>query len=96
MTTVATHSDASLSYVLSGGEDGSVRIWALRSRELMLQFVEHKKGVSQVLVDVKSPNLVHSAGLDCSVFTYDLRKVSRTAICHCPPHTTDHHSPPPH
>jgi len=96
VTTVATHSDASLSYVLSGGEDGSVRIWALRSRELMLQFVEHKKGVSQVLVDVKSPNLVHSAGLDCSVFTYDLRKVSRTAICHCPPHTTDHHSPPPH
>ena len=75
---VAAHSDASLSYLLSGGSDGSVRVWALRSREMMLQFVEHQKAVTQVLVDVKSPNLVHSAGSDCQVLTYDLRRERRT------------------
>jgi WD40 repeat protein len=75
---VAAHSDASLSYLLSGGSDGSVRVWALRSREMMLQFVEHQKSVTQVLVDVKSPNLVHSAGADCQVLTYDLRRERRT------------------
>ncbi|CAN0540669.1 unnamed protein product, partial [Ectocarpus sp. 12 AP-2014] len=31
-----------------------------------------------VLVDVASPNLVHSAGADCTVLTYDLRKEKRT------------------
>ena len=78
---VAAHSDASLSYLLSGGSDGSVRVWALRSREMMLQFVEHQKAVTQVLVDVKSPNLVHSAGADCQVLTYDLRR-ERRIIAH--------------
>jgi hypothetical protein len=78
---VAAHSDASLSYLLSGGKDGSVRVWALRSREMMLQFVEHQKAVTQVLVDVKSPNLVHSAGADCQVLTYDLRR-ERRIIAH--------------
>lgn len=61
VTAVATHSDASLSYILSGSSDGCVRVWSLRSREMMLQFTEHKQAVTQVLVDVKSPNLVHSA-----------------------------------
>lgn len=47
-------------------------------RELLLRFSEHQKGVTTVLVDVASPNLVHSAGADCTVLTYDLRKEKRT------------------
>lgn len=47
-------------------------------RELLLRFSEHQKGVRAVLVDVASPNLVHSAGEDCTVLTYDLRKERRT------------------
>ena len=47
-------------------------------RELLLQFSEHQKGVRTVLVDVASPNLVHSVGADCTVLTYDLRKERRT------------------
>lgn len=47
-------------------------------RELLLRFSEHQKGVTAVVVDVASPNLVHSAGADCTVLTYDLRKERRT------------------
>lgn len=81
VTALATHADASLAYLVSGGADGSVRVWTLRSRELMLQFTEHKKAVTQVLVDVTSPNLIHSAGLDCQVLTYDLRR-QRRVVAH--------------
>lgn len=48
------------------------------TRELLLQFAEHQKGVRAVLVDVASPDLLHSVGADCTVFTYDLRKERRT------------------
>ena len=34
-----------------------------------------------MLIDEKSPNLVHSVGGDCSVLTYDL-KAARRVICH--------------
>ena len=35
----------------------------------------------QVIVDVKSPNIVHSVGGDCSVLSYDL-KAAKRIICH--------------
>ena len=75
---MAVHSDASLAFVVSAAADGCVRVWALRSHEMMLQFCEHQKPVTQVLVDVKQPHLVHSCGTDCAVFTYDLRRERRT------------------
>jgi hypothetical protein len=44
----------------------------------MLQFTEHQRSaVTRILVDVESPNLVHSSGLDGSVFTYDLKSERR-------------------
>jgi cilia- and flagella-associated protein 52 len=53
-------------------------VWSLRTRALMLQFIEHQRSaVSRILVDVQSPNLVHSSGLDGSVFTYDLKTEKR-------------------
>ncbi|CAM9664210.1 unnamed protein product [Chrysoparadoxa australica] len=73
LTSVAVHAGSTLAYLLSGAvltllcssrlaaEDGSVRVWSLRSREMLLQFVEHQKGVTQVLVDVGSPSLVPRA-----------------------------------
>lgn len=78
VTSVAVHADDKTSLVVSGAADGSVRVWSLRSREMMLQFVEHLKAVTAVLVDVRQPHLVHSSGLDCQVLTYDLRKERRT------------------
>jgi len=69
ITAVATHSDSSLSFLVSGSSDGSVKVWALRSRELLLQFAEHSKPVTAVLVDCNHPHLVHSSGADCQVHT---------------------------
>eukprot|EP00904_Undaria_pinnatifida_P004386 jgi/Undpi1/13949/HiC_scaffold_9.g03600.m1 len=78
VTCCAVRFDSSASFLVTGAEDGSVSVWDLRTRELLLQFSEHQKGVRTVLVDVASPNLVHSVGADCTVLTYDLRKERRT------------------
>ncbi|CAM9173677.1 unnamed protein product [Ectocarpus sp. 12 AP-2014] len=78
VTCCAVRFDSSASFLVTGAEDGSVSVWSLRTRELLLRFSEHQKGVTTVLVDVASPNLVHSAGADCTVLTYDLRKEKRT------------------
>jgi WD40 repeat protein len=67
VTCVAVQAGPALSYVASGARDGSVRVWALRTRELMLQFCEHAKAVTGLVVDVRQPHLLHSAGLDCQV-----------------------------
>jgi len=68
-------------YLVSGGADGAVRVWALSSRELIIQFTEHRKSVTEVLVDLENPSLVHSCSLDRNVFTYDL-KTERRSVAH--------------
>jgi len=78
ITSVAVHADSRLAFLVSGGEDGGVRVWALKNRELMIQFVEHQKRVTGVGVDVKKPNLIHSCSMDCGLLTYDLIKEKRT------------------
>lgn len=78
VTAVAVQEDPASSFLVSGSADGSVRVWALRSRELMAQFGEHHKAVSSVLCDVRQPHLVHSAGMDCQVLTYDMKRERRT------------------
>lgn len=80
-TTIASHVDPSLQYFVTGGGDGAVRVWKYSNRELVTQYTEHRKGVSKVLIDIKSPNIVHSVGGDCSVLSFDL-KASRRIICH--------------
>ncbi|KAH8047317.1 WD repeat-containing protein [Aureococcus anophagefferens] len=62
-----------LAYLVTGSEDGSVRVWNLSTREVMMQFAEHHKGVTGLVVDAADPRLFHSGGLDCAVFTHDLR-----------------------
>ena len=82
-TSIAICDDANekLQYMVSGGGDGAVRIWRLGNRELLNQYSEHAKGISKVLVDNKHSNIVHSASLDCTVLSYDL-KISKRLICH--------------
>lgn len=64
-------------YVVSGASDGAVSVWSALTRELVLQFHEHKRGVTQVLVDVGKPHWVHSCGLDRALFAYDLKTARR-------------------
>lgn len=80
-TSIAAYVDNSLQYFVTGGGDGAIRVWKYSNRELITQYTEHRKGVAKVLVDVKSPNIVHSVGGDCSVLSYDL-KAGRRIICH--------------
>lgn len=61
--------------------DGAIRVWRLANRELVTQYTEHTKGVVRILVDVKSPNIIHSVGADCTVLSYDLRAAKRI-VCH--------------
>lgn len=63
--------------VVSGGVDGKVAVWLRRSRELLLQFTEHIKPVVAIVADLVAPHLIHSAGSDRCVFTYDLKEERR-------------------
>jgi len=62
---------------VTGGADNKVCVWSRRTHQLMLQFTEHIKKVVAVLPDLLQPNLIHSAGADRCVFTYDLKKEKR-------------------
>ncbi|GMH50349.1 hypothetical protein TL16_g00752 [Triparma laevis f. inornata] len=77
ITCVSVHSDSRLSFLVTGGLDGGVRVWALKNRELMIQFVEHQKSVTGITIDVKKPNLIHSVSSDCTFLTFDLIKEKR-------------------
>jgi cilia- and flagella-associated protein 52 len=73
VTSVAT----SVHYIVSGASDGAVNVWSTQTRELVLTFHEHKRGVTQVLVDVAKPHWIHSCGLDKALFIYDLKSERR-------------------
>ncbi|KAF4669513.1 hypothetical protein FOL47_002471 [Perkinsus chesapeaki] len=78
----------SSNYIVTGGGPGccAVRVWHRSTRELLIQFQEHNPrlcpgGVAMVLVDVSAPHIVHSAGGDGQVVTYDL-KAGKAQIKH--------------
>eukprot|EP00744_Colponema_vietnamica_P009814 GILI01013927.1.p1 GENE.GILI01013927.1~~GILI01013927.1.p1 ORF type:complete len:623 (+),score=120.64 GILI01013927.1:91-1959(+) len=68
-------------YIVTGGQDGCVRVWGRKSHELITQFSEHRKDVTEVLPDLLQPHLVHSCGADRAVLTYDL-KTNKKAVSH--------------
>lgn len=74
---------SSKSCVVSGGSDGSVRVWRAGNRELLVQWSEHAPGkaVTQLLIDVEQPWLLHSCGMDRAIFTYNLKTEHRD-VCH--------------
>ena len=73
---------SSSSCVISGGGDGTVRVWRAGSREFLCTWSEHKPGnaVTQLLIDCESPWLVHSCGADRAIFTYNLKTERRDVI----------------
>ena len=81
VTSLSSHIDSQLQFVASGGGDGAVRVWRLGNRELVTQYTEHSKPVAKVLIDLKTPNIIHSVGRDSSVLSYDM-KASRRIMSH--------------
>jgi WD40 repeat protein len=63
-------------YICTGGNDSTIRLWNWR-QEYVAQFNDHTKPVTSILIDCNQPNLIHSASLDKTVQTYDLKQNKR-------------------
>jgi len=70
----------SANYIVSGGDDKCVRVWQRQGQDLLIQFAEHQKAVTAVCIDIGQDHLIHSAGADRSLLTYDLKRERRTVI----------------
>lgn len=74
---LTVYQDDRVGFVLTGGNDGGVRVWKLTTRELVAEYTDHSKAVVSVLVDVKQANIIHSVGMDSCVVSFDLKQVRR-------------------
>ena len=64
-------------YILTGGEDGLVRVWTRRNHELVMQIPAHHSNVREVFADVNRPNLIYSCGGDKELICYDMKLQKR-------------------
>ena len=64
-------------YILTGGEDGIVRVWTRKTHELIIQIPAHHKNVRTVFADVNKPNLIYSCGEDRELICFDLKLQKR-------------------
>ena len=64
-------------YILTGGEDGIVRVWTRRNHELVMQIPAHHTNVREVFADVNKPNLIYSCGDDRELICYDMKLQKR-------------------
>lgn len=72
ITTIA----ATESFIVTGGRDALVRVWTRQGRtEVVMEFAEHRKAVTQIAVDLQQPHIVHSCGEDHTLLTYNLKRV---------------------
>lgn len=68
---------ADANYILSGGQDGAVRVWARVNKKLLIQFNDQKKDIVSLFPDLDRPHIIHSCSMDRSVSTYDLKLEKR-------------------
>jgi WD40 repeat protein len=64
-------------YIITGGEDGVVRIWGRKTRELIIQLPAHEKNVFNVFPDLNMPNVIYSCGEDRNLNTFDIKLQKR-------------------
>lgn len=67
-------------YILSGGDDGIVRVWSRKHRTLLTQISAHKKTVCKVRPDVQRPEFIHSCSQDKTINTYDLKNEKKIML----------------
>jgi WD40 repeat protein len=66
-----------VNYILTGGEDGILRVWTRLTHELTMQFAAHHKNVFNVFPHVNYFNLIYSCGEDKVLNLFDLKKQKR-------------------
>ncbi len=64
-------------YIISGGEDGILRLWARSTHQLLTQYSDNRKQITKVIPDCIQPHIIHSCGMDRSINTYDLKMERR-------------------
>ena len=64
-------------YILTGGEDGIIRVWTRRTHELIIQVPAHHSNVRCLFADINSPNLIYSCGDDRELVCFDLKLQKR-------------------
>ncbi|EAS05346.1 zinc carboxypeptidase family protein, putative (macronuclear) [Tetrahymena thermophila SB210] len=72
---------ANQNYILTGGQDGIVRVWSRVNRQLITQISMHTKDVVSVFPDFQKANIIHSCSADKSVHSFDL-KTDKKVIFH--------------
>ena len=68
-------------FVVTGGEDGAVRVWELRTRELLTHLKEHTMRITDLAL-FKDDAHVLSCSRDRSILCWDLKKEKRIASHH--------------
>lgn len=69
-------------YILTGGEDGIVRVWTRKTHDLVMQFSAHHKEVRSLFADKFMPNIVYSGGEDRNMNCFDLKLQKRVNVHH--------------
>ena len=65
-------------FVVSGGEEGEVRVWEVRTREMILHLKQHTMSVTSLSI-FEDDSQVISASRDRSILRWDLRLGQRNA-----------------
>ena len=64
-------------YIISGGEDGIVRIWGRSNRVMIIQLSDHRRSVMEAFPDLLQSHVIHSCGIDRTISTWDIKKEKR-------------------
>eukprot|EP00760_Papus_ankaliazontas_P018567 PhM_4_TR17542/c0_g1_i1/m.87033 len=64
-------------YVTVGRGESIARVWSMATRELIAQLQDSACTLCRVHIDNTAPNILHTVGVDGSVFTFDLAQVER-------------------
>ncbi len=67
-------------YILTGGEDGILRVWTRKTHELTIQFSAHHKNTNCILPDINKPNLIYTCGGDRNLNCFDLKLHKRVNL----------------
>ncbi len=67
--------DTQKKFMITGGSDGSIRMWEVKSRELVSEFKEHKGEITGLEIFDDDFHLI-SCSKDKSIFCWDLKVIS--------------------